>query len=725
MDWDPEPTPFFDFVTIEPGNASNLLFDSDNGFETADPLGPRRNRGFTGRFVDVGPGDRGALFDFGFGALAAGGKKTFKIFYGAAASEAEAVDAVNGVGAEVFSFGQPSTPDGPTLGTPNTFIFAFGNVGGTPVFSPDAVNDSLTTPMNTPAGVNVLANDTDPNGDALTVTGNTQSANGTVGCTAAGVCTYSPTAGFSGSDSFDYSISDGHGGSDTASVAVTVRATNSPPVASDGSVETDEGAPVEVTLKATDADGDVLSFVVVAGPGHGSLGAVSGSKVTYTPAAGFAGPDSFTFKANDGKADSNTATVSITVKASNQAPVASDGSAQTDAGVPVEVTLSAADADGDALTFAVVAGPGHGSLGAVSGSKVTYMPAAGYVGPDSFSFKANDGTADSNVATVSIMVRALNHAPVAEGDSVETDEDTPVAVTLKASDVDGDVLTYALVSNPSHGTLSGSGANRTYTPDPGFYGGDVVGFTANDGSLDSNFATISITVRSVNDPPVAKDDSASTDQNTALVLPVGALLANDSDPDGDQLSVTGVSGTSSTHGTVSLDAGDVTYTPSTGYTGPASFEYRISDVNGGSATASVNVTVKPVGTPLECRTVRADPGRLWPPNHKFELVEVSGCTDGKGKHLSVTITGVTQDEPVNGLGDGDTSPDAKPGKRPNEVWLRAERAGGGDGRVYRIAFTASDGKGHTCSGKTLVRVPHDQKHMAVDSGFDYDSFATS
>ncbi|MCA1570423.1 MAG: DUF11 domain-containing protein, partial [Chloroflexi bacterium] len=144
MDWDIEPTAFSEFVTVDGGSATNLLFTSNDGFGTANPLGPRSDRGFTGDFVDQGPDDHGALFDFGFAALDAGEALTFNIYYGASATETGALEAINAVGAEVYSLGQPSTEDGPSLGTPNTFVFAFAGVGGDPIFSPIAVDDTLT-----------------------------------------------------------------------------------------------------------------------------------------------------------------------------------------------------------------------------------------------------------------------------------------------------------------------------------------------------------------------------------------------------------------------------------------------------------------------------------------------------------------------------------------------------------------------------------------------------
>ena len=153
MDWDVEPTAFSEFVTIDPGTATELLFDSNDGFASPDPLNGPSDLGSTGAFTDVGPDDHGALFDFGFGTVAPGATKQFRTYYGAAANETEALAALAAVGAEVFSLGQPDTADGPTLGTPNTFIFAFSGVGGAPVFAtptPTPTPTATATPSPTP-----------------------------------------------------------------------------------------------------------------------------------------------------------------------------------------------------------------------------------------------------------------------------------------------------------------------------------------------------------------------------------------------------------------------------------------------------------------------------------------------------------------------------------------------------------------------------------------------
>jgi hypothetical protein len=137
MDWDIEPTAFDEFSTVDVGNSARLLDNNNDGFSTADPLGADTSDPgfplFTGTFVDAGPEDHGARFDFGFGTLAPSAEVTFHIYYGAAGNQNDAIAALDSVGAEILSLGQPNTTDGPTLGTPNTFAFGFTDVQGDPV----------------------------------------------------------------------------------------------------------------------------------------------------------------------------------------------------------------------------------------------------------------------------------------------------------------------------------------------------------------------------------------------------------------------------------------------------------------------------------------------------------------------------------------------------------------------------------------------------------------
>src|SRR5207253_215586 len=147
---------------------------------------------------------------------------------------------------------------------------------------------------------------------------------------------------------------------------------------------------------------------------HGALVLALAGGFTYRPAADFYGADSFTYRANDGLADSNVATVSLTVTPVNDAPVASDISATTAEDTPLTGTLTASDVDSAVLTFALAAGPAHGTLTFHSDGGFQYLPSANFFGADSFTYSASDGAAISNTATVTITVNAVDDAPVAQ-----------------------------------------------------------------------------------------------------------------------------------------------------------------------------------------------------------------------------------------------------------------------------------------------------------------------
>ena len=291
-------------------------------------------------------------------------------------------------------------------------------------------------------------------------------------------------------------------------------------MAGDDSYTTDQGTPLTVDAPGvlandTDADGDELAAIQQSPASNGTAVMDGTGSFTYTPDAGFSGTDSFTYWATDGLAHSDPATVTITVNPVNQPPVAADDSSTTNEDTPLMVAAPGvlandSDPDGDPLTAVLATGPADGSVTLSADGSFLYIPVGGFSGTDSFTYRANDGTVDSNLATVTITVNAANHPPVAADGSVTTNEDTAAAVTLSASDPDGDPLTYSVLTGPSHGTLSGTGADRTYTPAANYNGPDAFTFTANDGTVDSNVATVSITVVAVPDytvspfvPPIA------------------------------------------------------------------------------------------------------------------------------------------------------------------------------------------------------------------------------
>jgi len=290
--------------------------------------------------------------------------------------------------------------------------------------APVANNDSYATNQGTPLSVpapGVLANDTDVDGNPLTAVLVSTTTNGTLTLSASGSFTYTPNAGFVGTDSFTYKANDGQLDSNIATVTITVRLVNRPPVAVSDSYTTTEDTPLTVPapgvlVNDTDADGNPLTAILVAGPANGSVTLSPNGGFTYTPRANFFGSDSFTYKANDGQADSNTATVSITVTPGNDAPVAVNDSYSVNQDTTLTVAAPGvlandSDVDTAALT-AVLVSTTNGTLTLSASGGFTYTPNAGFVGTDSFTYKANDGQLDSNTATVTITVQAVAQADV-------------------------------------------------------------------------------------------------------------------------------------------------------------------------------------------------------------------------------------------------------------------------------------------------------------------------
>lgn len=435
---------------------------------------------------------------------------------------------------------------------------------------PTAADDAFSTDEDTAVSGTVLANDADPEGGALAATMLDPPAHGTLALGTNGLFTYTPAANFHGGDSFTYTATDPAGRSATATARIEVRPVNDPPTAQDVAAATDEDAPLDLLVGGADVDGDRLALEWTQ-PAHGSY---DGSR--YTPAADFAGGDSFTYTVRDPSGESATATVTIDVRPVNDAPVATDVSVETDEDVPLSISFSSTDVDGGEPVFAPVTAPQHGTW-----DGTTYTPAPNYHGPDSFAFLVSDGVGGSDVGTVEITVRPVNDAPAVADRSVATDEDTPLPIELAGTDVDGDPLTIA-TTQPAHGDY----ANGVYTPRANYFGTDTFDYTASDGQGGSDTAAVMIEVRPVNDPPtVALAAAEAVDEGAAPVQ----LTAAASDPDGgDSL-------------TFAWTAGSGTLTPAgatAGYTnddGPRVDTVTVTVSDGSeSASSSAEIAVRNV-----------------------------------------------------------------------------------------------------------------------------------
>ena len=385
---------------------------------------------------------------------------------------------------------------------------------GKPNKPPKAINDHASATSNLAVKVSVLANDSDPDGDALTVLSHTQGANGAVTGGGDGTLVYKPAAEFTGDDFFTYKVSDGRGGTASATVSLTVAATavqNQAPVAQDDDATTMESIAVKIAVLSNDSDpdGDSLSISNFTQAANGAVSDNGDGTLNYKPTIGFVGTDSFTYEVADGRGGAASATVSATVQASpNQLPVALDDSyivpqdsalsKNADAGV----LSNDSDGNGDTLTATVVTGVANGTLSLAADGSFTYTPDAGFSGADSFGYKATDGKGGADTALVSISVTAkVNRAPAAQADDYLVVQGSSLTRTANTgvlandTDADGDTLTAQLVTGVSNGTLSlTADGSFTYTPNASFSGTDSFSYKASDGTAVSSAATVTIAV---------------------------------------------------------------------------------------------------------------------------------------------------------------------------------------------------------------------------------------
>ncbi len=358
--------------------------------------------------------------------------------------------------------------------------------------------------------------------------------------------------------------------------------------------------------------GSPFTAVLVSSPTHGTLTAFNPDGTFSYTRDGSISSDSFTYLANNGTDDSNIATVTINVIIRGS-PLASDDSASVSQGGTIAVLDSGADSvldndlasGGSPFTAVLVSSPTHGTLTAFNPDGTFSYTHDGSISSDSFTYQANNGTDDSNIATVTIGV-ATRVSPIARDDSATVSQGGTITVldSGAASVLDNDFaagrspFTAVLVSSPTHGALNTFNSDGTfsYTHDGSIFS-DSFTYRANNGTDDSNVATVAIRVNAVNDTPIAVDDTYTTDENIRLTIAVPGVLANDID-DGTLMAVLD---TTTSSGTLALRAdGSFDYLPNPNFVGTDIFSYRARDDQGVLSTAAtVTITVNAVNDPEE------------------------------------------------------------------------------------------------------------------------------
>jgi hypothetical protein len=472
--------------------------------------------------------------------------------------------------------------------------------------NPIAVADTYTIRPNQTLDVaapGLLGNDSDPDGDALSVSVlNVTGLKGLITPYADGHFNFTPTTNFAGTTSFTYTISDGVGGRSTATATINV--VNSVPVAGNDHYAVHAGRTLDISAPGLlandrDADSDALSVSVVNVSGlRGTLTPYADGHFSFTPTAGFVGTTSFSYTVSDGFGGNSTATVAIDV--TNRNPIAKADTYTTRPNQTLNVAAPGllgndSDPDGDALSVSVLNVTGlKGLITPYADGHFNFTPTTNFAGTTSFTYTISDGVGGRSTATATINV--VNSVPVAGNDHYvvhagRTLDISAPGLLANDRDADSDALSVAVVNvSGLRGTLTPyADGHFSFTPTAGFVGTTSFSYTVSDGFGGNSTATVAIDVTNRN--PIAKADTYTTRPNQTLNVAAPGLLGNDSDPDGDALNVS-VLNVTGLKGTITPYAdGHFNFTPTTNFAGTTSFTYTISDGVGGRSTATATINV--------------------------------------------------------------------------------------------------------------------------------------
>jgi hypothetical protein len=471
---------------------------------------------------------------------------------------------------------------------------------------PVAGNDAATTNANSPVLINVLANDSDPDGTidptSLVIVGAPQHGTLAVDPTT-GFLQFTPAFNFIGTDAFTYRVRDNQGAlSNVATVTITVQSVPLAPVAVDDTYTVPQDRPLTSNVLGNDIspNGIPITAVLVQGPAHGTLVLNPDGSFTYAPAALYVGGDSFTYRDTDGTLTSGLGTVRITVTHVNHAPVAVDDTAVATAGQPVVIPVTQNDinVDGDSLLPVIVTKPavGTATVDAATGS-IIYTAPVGFSGVVTMTYRDLNTTLQSAIATVTITVLPAAQLTGAMDDAYTVLQGHAFSGNVLLNDTPpaGTPITAVLARGPTHGMLVfNADGSFTYTPVASFLGSDTFTYFDTDGTRASAPATVKITVAPATHAPVAVDDSASVTEGQTVAVPV---TANDINVDGDNLLPVIV--TKPTVGTAVVDptTGSILYTAPLGFSGVVTFTYQDVNTTHTSAPATVTITVNPRNQP--------------------------------------------------------------------------------------------------------------------------------
>ena len=435
---------------------------------------------------------------------------------------------------------------------------------------------------------------TDPDKSGLKVQSVMQPLHGSASVSAGNATfSYLPNEDYFGIDTVYFTIADGEGDGVTAYAVVTITNVNDVPRGIQDNINSDEDLTITIDVLANDYDVDLsgLSLQSLSQPTHGTVEIV-GNKVLFTPEENYFGFDSFEYFFVDGEFDAASGQVNLVLNQVNDSPIAvSDQlNVSEDVSTALDVLANDKDIDLSGLTLVSVRAPMHGTVTIVD-NKAVYLSDNDFYGADSFKYIMEDAEGDRDSTTVTVTVDFVNDVPVANADVAETDEDVALVIDVMANDYDADKtgLQIDRLTQPAHGTVSITNNKVEFTPELDYFGADEFSYTIKDAQGDEATSTVSITINSVNDVPVAMDDTVYVDEDVAAIFDV---VSNDYDPDKGGLTL--LDNFTIYSGSVRLVDNKIEYTPVQNYFGTNRLQYSVVDAQGDRANARLVIIVLPV-----------------------------------------------------------------------------------------------------------------------------------
>jgi VCBS repeat-containing protein len=503
-----------------------------------------------------------------------------------------------------------SSPNGSFIYTPASNFFgndvvtvsacdaANACVNGTITFIVASINDaplvldrSITMNEDETTSGTLVLSDVDHSSLVVSVVQSAQ--NGQFTIDNQGQFTYAPSANFFGSETITLSVCDALSACDAATISFQVSSVQDTPFAANDIAIVVEGNVISgnLSLNDTDGDNDALTYTALNQPSQGAWSLSSNGAFSYTPSNSFLGVESVNYRVCDITNRCDSATLTINVVTANTAPSVINSAFTLTEDTPLSESLTAflSDAEGGTFTYTTLIAPSHGSIQWLSQNTFIYTPQLNFAGTDDFTYRVCDSGNLCAEANVSLVVTAVNDAPLLNGDALQVAEDTSLNISIAANDIEteGESIQYTLTGTTSNGTINLTSTGiLSFVPIADFFGTETVTYTACDPNNNCTNGILSLEVTPVNDAPVAASANYSTDEDTPLN---GSLAFYVSDSENDAL--TFVSNSPS----LQINSnGNFSFAPANNFFGEITIDFSVCDAPESCSSASIIFTVNAI-----------------------------------------------------------------------------------------------------------------------------------